>query len=285
MTRIPRIVSIFLFAGLLLFSTACGEKTKNTEVGSLKIIQGENQLALPGDEFSQKIVIELSSHPGKSIFGGKTKPVPVAGKKVKIVPGPGLTVAEDTLISDNGGMISFHVKAGKSIGDKYLTIIPEDSDVRQELRFIVGAKLDGGGQEGVAGEKLEKPVSITLVKEDGSPAAGIPVYFSVTDSPERKNSASVTSAVVKTNKKGVASTEVKLGKSTGVYTIGVEVADPDNKYFFRTQKVKQLGIAHLSVFLTLIGGLAFFLFGMKLMGDGLLKIAGENMKKILQFFS
>ena len=285
MTLIPRIVSIFLFAGLLLFSTACGEKTKNTEVGSLKIIQGENQLALPGDEFSQKIVIELSSHPGKSIFGGKTKPVPVAGKKVKIVPSPGLTVAEDTLISDNGGMISFHVKAGKSIGDKYLTIIPEDSDVRQELRFIVGAKLDGGGQEGVAGEKLEKPVSITLVKEDGSPAAGIPVYFSVTDSPERKNSASVTSAVVKTNKKGVASTEVKLGKSTGVYTIGVEVADPDNKYFFRTQKVKQLGIAHLSVFLTLIGGLAFFLFGMKLMGDGLLKIAGENMKKILQFFS
>ena len=209
----------------------------------------------------------------------------VSPAKVKVVPGPGLTITDQKLVSDNGGMISFKVKAGKSIGDKYLTIIPEGSEISQEIRFVIGAKLEGGNQEGIAGEKLAKPVSIRLVDQNGKPAVGVPVYFTITDSPERKNSASVGSAVVKTDEKGVASSEIKLGKSTGVYTIGVEVSDPDNKYFIRTQKVKQLGIDRLSVVLTLIGGLAFFLFGMKLMGDGLLKIAGENMKKILQFFS
>ena len=281
----PRILSTSLLAGLLLLSTACGEKSKETNVGSLKIIQGENQLALPGEDFSKEIIIELYSPPGRSVFGGEAKPVPVAGKKVKVVPGPGLTITDQKLVSDNGGMISFKVKAGKSIGDKYLTIIPEGSEISQEIRFVIGAKLEGGNQEGIAGEKLAKPVSIRLVDQNGKPAVGVPVYFTITDSPERKNSASVGSAVVKTDEKGVASSEIKLGKSTGVYTIGVEVADPDNKYFIRTQKVKQLGIDRLSVVLTLIGGLAFFLFGMKLMGDGLLKIAGENMKKILQFFS
>ena len=281
----PRILSTSLLAGLLLLSTACGEKSKETNVGSLKIIQGENQLALPGEDFSKEIIIELYSPPGRSVFGGDAEPVPVAGKKVKVVPGPGLTITDQKLVSDNGGMISFKVKAGKSIGDKYLTIIPEGSEISQEIRFVIGAKLEGGNQEGIAGEKLAKPVSIRLVDQNGKPAVGVPVYFTITDSPERKNSASVGSAVVKTDEKGVASSEIKLGKSTGVYTIGVEVADPDNKYFIRAQKVKQLGIDRLSVVLTLIGGLAFFLFGMKLMGDGLLKIAGENMKKILQFFS
>ncbi|MBQ9772950.1 MAG: Na/Pi symporter [Lentisphaeria bacterium] len=285
MNLMPRILSTSLLAGLLLLSTACGEKSKETNVGSLKIIQGENQLALPGEDFSKEIIIELYSPPGRSVFGGEAKPVPVAGKKVKVVPGPGLTITDQKLVSDNGGMISFKVKAGKSIGDKYLTIIPEGSEISQEIRFVIGAKLEGGNQEGIAGEKLAKPVSIRLVDQNGKPAVGVPVYFTITDSPERKNSASVGSAVVKTDEKGVASSEIKLGKSTGVYTIGVEVADPDNKYFIRTQKVKQLGIDRLSVVLTLIGGLAFFLFGMKLMGDGLLKIAGENMKKILQFFS
>ena len=285
MNLMPRILSTSLLAGLLLFSTACGERSKETKVGSLKIIQGENQLALPGEDFSKEIIVELYSPPGRSVFGGEAKPVPVAGKKVKVVPSPGLTITDQKLVSDNGGMISFKVKAGKSLGDKYLTIIPEGSELKQEIRFVIGAKLEGGNQEGIAGEKLEKPVSIKLVDQNGKPAVGVPVYFSITDSPERKNSASVGSAVVKTDEKGVASSEIKLGKSTGVYTIGVEVSDPDNKYFIRTQKVKQLGIDRLSVVLTLIGGLAFFLFGMKLMGDGLLKIAGENMKKILQFFS
>ena len=35
----------------------------------------------------------------------------------------------------------------------------------------------------------------------------------------------------------------------------------------------------------LLGGLTLFIFGMKLMGDGIQKVAGENMKKILQFFA
>ena len=281
----PRVLLSVFFAGLVLFGTACSKKNGEKTVGSIKIIQGSSQLALPGEEFRKEVIIELRSKPGTSIFGGESKPEPVAGKKVQVIPGPGLMISDEKLTSDNGGVISFKVKAGKNTGDKYLTVIPEGTDLKQEIRFVVGAKIEGADQEGIAGKTLEKPVSITLVKNDGTPAVGVPVYFSISDSPERKNSASTSPKMVKTNEKGVASADIKLGKSTGVYTVGVEVSDPENGYFIRNQKIKQLGINHLSVILTLIGGLAFFLFGMKLMGDGLLKIAGENMKKILQFFS
>ena len=281
----PRVVLSVFFAGLLLLGSACGKKNEEKTVGSIKIVQGANQLALPDEEFGKDIIIELYSLPGTSIFGGESKPVPVEGKKVKIIADPGLTIENAKLTSDAGGVISFKVKAGKNTGDKYLTVIPEGSKIKQELRFVVGAKLSGAAQEGIAGKSLKEPISIKLVKNDGTPASGVPVYFTITDSPERKNTASAKPAVVKTNEKGIASTDIKLGKSTGVYTIGVEVADPQNGYFIRNQKIRVLGIDRLSVVLTLIGGLAFFLFGMKLMGDGLLKIAGENMKKILQFFS
>ena len=285
-TMISRI-SVLLFAVTLFLGTGCGENNTNTKVAAMKIVQGTDQMTLPGEEFAQEVIIELLSAPGTSIFGGESKPSPVEGKTVKVVPAPGsgLEILEPQLTSNAGGAVSFKVKAGSLIGDKYLTVVLEDDEeIRKEIRFIVGAKLQGGKQEGHAGKTTSNPLSLTLVGADGKPAVGVPVYFSVSDSPERKNSASVT-PVVKTNAQGVAETDVKLGKSTGVYTIGVEVADPSSGYYIRNHKVRILGIDVVSVVLTLVGGLAFFLFGMKLMGDGLLKIAGENMKKILQFFS
>ena len=275
------------FAGILLLTTACGEKEKNQKIGSMEIIQGEGQSALPGQVFEKEIFVELKSPPGTSMLGGKSKPEPVPGRKVDLIQEPGgdLTILEPKLTSNGGGAISFKVKAGQTVGDKYLRIVPENSDLQKEIRFIVGAKIQGTSQEGKAGKKLENPITVTLVKKDGTPAAGVPVYFSVSDSPERKNTAAVTPHSVKTDSDGVASVDVKLGKKTGAYKIGVEVADPKTGYFIRNHEVRIMGIDMISVILTLIGGLAFFLFGMKLMGDGLLKIAGENMKKILQFFS
>ena len=118
------------------------------------------------------------SKPGTSLLGGKAKPDPVPNRKVNIVQDQNgdLEILDPKLVSDAGGVVSFKVKAGKTIGDKYLRIIPEGSDIRQEIRFIVGAEILGTNQEGHAGKALEKPLSVKLVKQDGTPAKGVPVY-------------------------------------------------------------------------------------------------------------
>ena len=41
----------------------------------------------------------------------------------------------------------------------------------------------------------------------------------------------------------------------------------------------------LSVVLGLMGGLGLFLYGMKLMSDGLEKVAGAKMRSVLEFFT
>ena len=243
MKSMPRLLISTMIAGLLLFTSACKEKQDNLQLGSIKITDGANQSALPGHEFENEVFLELMSKPGTSLLGGKAKPDPVPNRKVNIVQDQNgdLEILNPKLVSDAGGVVSFKVKAGKTIGDKYLRIIPEGSDIRQEIRFIVGAEIHGTNQEGHAGKALEKPLSVKLVNQDGTPAKGVPVYFSVSDSPERKNTASVSPKTVKTDADGIAKTEIKLGKDTGKYTFGVEVADPEQNYFIRNHKIQIIG--------------------------------------------
>ena len=40
----------------------------------------------------------------------------------------------------------------------------------------------------------------------------------------------------------------------------------------------------MSVIVSLMGGLGFFLYGMKLMSEGLQKVAGSKMRSILEVF-
>ena len=88
-----------------------------------------------------------------------------------------------------------------------------------------------------------------------------------------------------TNADGIAETEVKLGDRSGVYNIGISVVSPEEGFLIQNKTVKLLGFNIISVVIAVLGGLALFVFGMELMGDGIQKIAGENMKKVLQFFA
>lgn len=272
---------------LLLFLTACGDK-KQLTVSSVKISSGGGQCALPGQKFDKELRVEVLGFPKDQLFGGDSKLRPVPNCDVLFTPvdGSGLILDKTVARTDITGVASVKVKAGKEVGDNYLKITPAGAeDKSKTVRFIVGAKLSGGEQEGKAKKVLPDPVSIQLVKPDGSPAVNVPVYFSIQSSPEAKNTAKVLTPEVVTDRRGVASTQVRLGKDTGEYRIGVEVADPKSGLYLRASHVRVLGLDLLNVVISAVGGLAFFVFGMKLMGDGLFKIAGENMKKILQFFS
>ncbi len=283
---------LLLLASLLilpLFFCGCSENSpRSTTLSQVRVISGNAQSTLPGTEYPDRVILELLGPANNSIFSGRSSPPPAVGIKLKLVPAPGstLTAIPDTVESDEGGCAVFHVKAGRRTGDNYLDVVPEGADgPALRLRFLVGARFTGGDQEGRTDSVLEKPLSIKLVKPDGTPAENVPVYFTPVASPDPDSPAKVTHPMANTNSEGVAETTVKLGSATGEYRVGVEAADPGSGYFIRFKPLRLLGLSVVSVTIAVIGGLAFFIYGMKMMGDGLLKIAGENMKKVLQFFS
>ena len=65
--------------------------------------------------------------------------------------------------------------------------------------------------------------------------------------------------------------------------MGVEINEEN--YHIRQMQVRILALDAWKVVINVLGALALFIFGMKLMSDGLMKIAGDRMKKILHFFS
>ena len=125
-----------------------------------------------------------------------------------------------------------------------------------------------------------------LVKPDGSPAQGVAVNFDLLATAEgARTNAKILTPTAVTNADGIAETEVKLGDRSGVYNIGISVVSPEEGFLIQNKTVKLLGFNIISVVIAVLGGLALFVFGMELMGDGIQKIAGENMKKVLQFFA
>lgn len=287
----PRRTSFFAFlAGIsiALLTVSCGDVKPSSEIKQTVLMCGSEQTALPGQPFGKELRITLLGNVERGFFGVSGKPSPVPGAEVKFVPAEGsdLSVEPETAVSDATGCVQVKVKAGKNTGDNYLRVIPSGYESKgMRVRFVVGAEISGAEQEGRVGSVLSDPLSVKLVKPDGTPATDVPVYFSMVSCPGKTPSGKVVTPFATTDKTGKAETFVQLGQDTGAYNVAVEVADPKSDFFIRSSQVRVMGIDVLAVTLSVIGGLAFFIFGMKLMGDGLQKVAGENMKRILQFFS
>ena len=267
--------------------TACKPETEPKTVSRLKILHGEHQAALPKQTFPQKIRLQLTGHVRGGFPGLRRQERGIPGIKVKIRPAPSsdLTAEPAEAETDETGQLQFKVRAGQRIGDNYLEVIPEGSEAKSRIiRLSVGAQFSGGGQEGPSGRVLAEPVSVQLQNADGTPAAGVPVYFSMTEK-DRRTGAQALTPVAVTDEKGIARSHVRLGSRTGEYQVAVEVADPASGFFLRPNRIRMLAMNPAAVLTGVIGGLVFFVFGMKLMSGGLQSAAGERMKKLLRFFS
>ncbi len=272
----------------VLFLFGCSDEQSRT-VDRIKIISGNEQCALPGHDFKQELKIELLGPKVPGLLGGQGSRAPVADVPVHFVPvdGSDLTVTPATAVSDAGGAVTVKVAAGKQTGDQYLDIIPGGFEKKAiRLRFITGMELKGEGREYKASGISTEPVGVKLVGADGKPAADIPVRFQLLSTAEgTRTTAAVDSPVVLTDADGVAETRIKLGDKTGSYQVGIEIMAPDKGFLVSSKPVKIFGFNLVGVVVSVLGGLSLFVFGMKLMGDGIQKIAGENMKKLLQFFA
>ena len=281
--------SVGIISILFLF-TGCGEKEVQT-VKEIKVIQGANQCALPNTECKKELNIELLSPKTKGLLGGKGSQHPVSGVKVDFIvdEGSDLEVKCENPISNQGGSVFAKIKTGSNIGDQYIKVVPEGfPKAAKTIRIISGIKIEGNKQEAFSGTTLDEPISVTVYDKDNKPAEGVPVFFHLASTPEKKPKFKIKNSKVLTNSVGVAETRCQMGTDTGTYKIIAEVSDPERGIQARGIEIKELGLnlwGLKGLIISVLGGLAIFIFGMKSMSDGLQLVAGEKMKSILHFFA
>lgn len=279
---------LLVTAGILFLTAGCGQADNQKQINKLKVFSGSNQYALPGENFAQELVITAEAPAEKGIFGTTgNRPAVNAKLKIKLPEKSGLSVEPMENTTDLGGAARFKVKAGMMVGDHYFTVVPESNpDKAITVHYTIGAQISGGDQEVSVNTIAPKPIAVKLVRQNGKPAADIPVYFNVISSPAAGSAgASISPENAVTDSNGEVKAMIKTGKVSGEYVLGVEIADPAENYFMRQIHVRVLALDVWKVVVNVLGALALFIFGMKLMSDGLMKIAGDRMKKILQFFS
>lgn len=272
---------------LSLMNSGCDDGHESFPVDRVKVRQGDEQCALPGERFPLKVRVEAEGPLRRGLFSSSRPPA--AGRKLRLrtLPGSELRFESEELATDAGGSAVFEVRAGKKTGDQYLQVVPEDDPGKSiTLRFISGMSVSGDRQQAGAGRTAEEPVVVHLTRPDGKPAVNVPVYFAFTPSSDGEPiGASVRPEKALTDARGNASAMVRAGEKTGVYNLSVEVSDPENGFFVRAANFKLFGLNVSGVIIAVMGGLAIFIFGMKIMSGGLQKVAGDSMKKIIQFFA
>ena len=281
-------IAVCVIALSLLAVCGCGKSKKEAKVDAIRIIHGNEQLAMPGENFADVIKIELQTAVQRGMLGGKgnRQTVPNRTVTVEVCNGSDLVLPSKTFTSDVAGVVHIPLKAGKKTGDQYLRIREPKSGREVTLRMGVGMQISGSGQEILVGHEADENIKVTLLDSNSKPLAGVPVYFNIGQNPEGvKSSAKLEKKTVLTDADGVAENKFVAGGKTGEYFLDVEVSAPEKTVFFRSRSVKMYGIDLWNVIIAVAGGLAIFILGMQLMSDGLQKVAGEKMKKILQLFS
>ena len=272
----------------MLLSTGCNFNAKETKIDKVEILSGSSgQCAFSGTQFSKPVKVNLLGPSRGLMPGSKGQRKPVADAKVmiKVRAGSDVILSADEVLSDSGGQVRFDVTAGKIVGDHYVDVIPESApDKKVTIRLITGVKIEGGKQEPAAETYGDHPIRVTLMDGD-KPLEGVSVFFGVDSTPHKDKKSQIKNGEVVTDENGVAETEFKVGKATGVYKYSVEISDSDKDIHIRKLAVKEMGMNLPMFIIVVIGGLAIFIFGMKNMSDGLQMVAGEKMKNILQLFA
>jgi len=290
--RMPKNLKTIFYIGaglLILLLPACSNNTEQV-VDRINLIQGDKQCAPPNAECKTEIRLELLGPPRTGVLGGVNR-YPVAGTRIRVEPiaGCDLVITPVNEVSDPGGMVKLKVRTGKNLGDQYFKVIPElYPEKAKKIRIISGIEISGNKQEAYSSKSLPKPISIKVFDQAGKPAPGASVYFHIISSPDKKVRAACLPGEVITDQDGIAETKCKVGRKTGEYKILVEVVDLARGFHIRGIEVTAYGknvFGLTGLLITVLGGLAIFIFGMKQMSDGLQLVAGEKMKSILQFFA
>ena len=156
-------------------------------------------------------------------------------------------------------------------------------------------ELEGSGQHGRIGSTLDEPITVVVTDSlTGEPVSGVGVVMRVRPGNgyllplegeesiplEQESSGEIHRLLVYTGPEGRARSGLKLSESMGDTDVEIQVDLPGGDEVYMDAAC--LAVDLRSIFFQLLGGLAVFLLGMKMMSDSLQRVAGEKMRVVLR---
>ncbi len=288
--KLPAIAIKIISLSCLFFLQGCDSGVSHEKADQIKIVQGDKQCALHESYCKDQLVVEVFGPLRKGLLGGEGERNPL--KNVKVLfeasgnKGEGASIECENPFTDHGGVVRAKIKTGAITGDNYIKVYPEGNpSISVTARIISGVAISGAKQQAHTDEFVKNPVTVTIQGNNSELLSDVPVYYQLVSAPEDKSRAGCKPPFVLTDTKGEAKTEFKVGSATGIYKVTAEISDPARNIALRGIEISEMGLNVTKLIIVVFGGLAIFIFGMKLMSDGLQIVAGDKMREILKFFT
>lgn len=129
--------------------------------------------------------------------------------------------------------------------------------------------------------ELPEPIRARVTDSVGNPVEGVRVWFRTAEMPGKAGKFHCSPPDAVSNKEGLVTARVTLGPDPGQYQVIARIqgdADADTLLFSFHARGRNWLILLIS---GLLGGLALFLWGMKMMSSGMQNSAGDRMRSIL----
>jgi phosphate:Na+ symporter len=190
--------------------------------------------------------------------------------------------------TNSAGAADAFIRLGNLPGDVMVkAYLPKYPEIKPVLfRCIVGVERIGSDLEGPTGGVVDD-FGVRLLNTDGTPAVGVDVFFRT----EGDGKSSLKPYHILTDEQGEAVASWKLGSEVRQYFSRVEILDErleiagDERFHLRALDFEAMATDKTRMFMVLLGGLAIFIFGMKMMSDGLQKVADKRLRQVLNFMT
>jgi len=150
------------------------------------------------------------------------------------------------------------------------------------VRAEGGIEISEGLQVQTVGGEVPNPLRVRVLGPEDVPVAGIPVRFSIAATPPEAEGAAIDRRLVETDAGGYAQTRLFLGSKPGEYIVTASAAAAaPGKDLVVFQAVGRRSDWVLLLVVGLAGGLGMFLFGIKLLSEGMKKTAAARLRTIL----
>lgn len=276
----PCFLLVFLLAG-------CGDETP--PVPHTLTLEGRPVRAAPlASQMEGKIRFRVLG----STSAKKAEPVPDVPVRIALASIPkgstGTVITAKNTITDAGGAVQVEFTTGNLPGVYEIEAsLPDYPDIAPaRLSVLGGVRIEGAGQDGWVGTTLAQKLSVTLEQAPGKPVAlgdGL-VRFMLMKAPEGTH---LSQAIAATNTSGTADSELSLGSQQGRIDVAVSIVDgiPDVSTRLEPVHVSFFAIDRWSVITAMLGGVALFLFGMKMMTESLQFVAGDKLRSLLNMLT
>jgi phosphate:Na+ symporter len=224
---------------------------------------------------------------------GRGKSLPVAGATVafSVVAQPDGAegkFSQTESVTDAGGLATTSFTVGVKPG---LYRIAARVRGRPEIEMVEvdvlgGVMIAGAAQDGSVGAGLDERISVRL---ESAPGVYLEEGRGEVRFDLRRNPGGVvlSNTAARTDANGFAATNVNLGKEQGQGEIGVSVVSgvPGINTVDYIVPIGFFAIDWWNIIVSLLGGVGLFLFGMRMMSDGLQLVAGDKLRSLLNLLT